>query len=261
MARSCGLQPCLLLCMQTAGGIVFRKLPAASVVAQLRRRSPDDPAAWLLMCAHMALSEAADLPMLLAGLGVQPHQLARLLFNGVGPPPPETVAAWPQLSAATRLILNFSSFPLDVLLPLLPRLQVRCAVLWRAVHEDNLPSVACACGAVRSTCGQCGKQTFSPHLRTQVMNLTSLLEPATWEPLLAPLAHCATGLHTLQLVECGAAQLPQGPYLQSEVQLLVCTGLRVDSLLSMGTSAAVLALPLHPLARSLPCFRCCSSCP
>lgn len=124
---------------------MFRKLPgltpAAPVVAQLRRRSPADTAAWLLMCAHMALSEAADLPTLLAGLGVQPHQLARLLFNGVGPPLPQTVAAWPQLSAATRLILNISSFPLDVLLPLLPRLQVRCAVV--------------CCGAVCCTVACC----------------------------------------------------------------------------------------------------------
>lgn len=70
------------------------------------------------------------------------------------------------------------------------------------------------------------------------MNLTSLLEPASGEPLLAPLAHCATGLHTLQLVECGAAELPQGPYLQSELQPLVDRSLSIGDMGCCGCTAS-----------------------
>ncbi len=131
---------------QTADGTVFPRLrPGAyndPATLQLRR-SPMDPSFWLLMCGYFIMSEAAGLPTLLAELGLQPGQLGRLLFYGVEPPPAQALAAWPQLPGVERLILQSSRFPLDALLPLLPRLQVRCAVLCRAALGGH------ACTGVR----------------------------------------------------------------------------------------------------------------
>lgn len=64
------------------------------------------------------------MPGLLAALGVQPQQLARLFLKHSAVATPE-VPAWPLLSGATRLILDRACAPLDLLLPKFPQLQAR----------------------------------------------------------------------------------------------------------------------------------------
>lgn len=135
-----------LLALQTSYGTEFpgQQLYNAPAVVQLRRRSLSEPPAWLLMCAHIVMSDDACLSALLEALAVQPGQLARLLFEGAGAEPELSPDAWPQLPGATRLILTYANLPLDALLPRLPRLEVRCATLCALVRCNSAGRACCA---------------------------------------------------------------------------------------------------------------------
>lgn len=94
------------------------------------RRSPDDPAAWLLTAGTVQLTRAASLGALVAALGIEPPAIARLLLDGCAfHSGGASLAACGArtLPGVTRLLISDTdggSTALRELLPALPALRV-----------------------------------------------------------------------------------------------------------------------------------------
>ena len=78
-------------------------------------------------------------------------------------------------------------------------------------HSDSTPTCCPASKGLGGPAALIRSPLLLPCL--QVLNISSVAAPASGQPLLAPLAHCAAGLHTLQVEYCTCSELPEGPYL------------------------------------------------